>query len=200
MKKIILLTAIIMVMCTSGVTHAALTSYTFDFDALQTYASGYAINDYMTPIYGSPVEVRNSYVSNDNGFNPTQYLTTRPEAVYIDIRFVEEPIFKVTFDGHVFDASPGSLFNYKAFDADGQVVDAKEWYSFEGTSFSYVSAEYNTSIYSLRFSNENIHAIGIDNLEVSSQGAAASAPVPSGMALGCIGMAVVNWLRRRRAI
>ena len=192
MKKIILIAAI--VMCMAGISQAAVTSYTFDFDSLPYLASSGAIGNYMSDIYGSEIKVNNAYISKDPRFNSTGHMSTSFRG-YMDIWF-ERPITQASFDGYVFDATRGADFSYKAYDKNDQMVDSRAWYVRDGVGFTYSSDLYKTPVYHLRLSDSGIHDIGVDNFTGYSNGV----PVPGALMLGSIGMAVVNWFRRRKII
>ena len=191
MKKLIMTT--ILVICLS-ITAQANAAYTFTFDPLSTGASNAAINNYMSTVYGSQVTTQSAHVYTGDGFNNTQYLTTKPSPGYIDIWFTQ-PISSMSFQGYVFEATPGADFSYSAFDASNNLVDSASWNPGTGGQGSYSSGAYGSPVTHLRFSNSGMHDIGIDNLVVTGK----AIPAPGAMLLGSIGIAFTGWLRRRRA-
>ena len=195
MKKL-LIAALTIAVCITGTTYANAT-YTFDFNPLSNGASPSTLNAYMTGIYGSTVTAQSAYVFSGDGFGTTAYITTRPTPGSMDIWFTN-PISSVSFDGYVFEATPGADLNYKAFDSGGNIVDASALNPGTDGQGSYSSGLYATSVYYLEFSNEGAHDIGVDNIQVTS--ASNGVPVPGSMTLSAIGLAVVNWMRKRKTI
>ena len=118
MKKLVL----IMIICSVGLTNAAIT--TFDFDALPAMSSAGAISTYMSGVFGNTVTATD-IKSNTNATptldwigNATTWVTnTRNDGLPSDFEILfSTPITGFSFDGYILDAGVGSDFRVFAYD------------------------------------------------------------------------------------
>jgi hypothetical protein len=131
------------------------------------------------------------------GSGSDQYLWTRLQLLNPgNIRiFLDVPTTSVSFDGYIFKATTGADFTFTAYDKTGQIIYQQSWNpNVNGTGFSYSTGLLPEPAYSLNFSNQGRHDVGIDNLTLTP------IPAPGTGLLGVIGAVLVRTLRRRRTL
>jgi hypothetical protein len=179
-----------------GSAHAGDTLFTFDDGFLASGSGDIGVSLYMSQKAGSPVIVNGAEAHSGSGFGDDLYLWTRFQVINPgNIRiFLTEPVNYVSFDGYVFDATGGADFTFTAYDQNGDVVHQASWNAGVGGIGSYETGMLPTYVYQLNFSDHGRHDIGIDNLRL------ATIPAPAALMLGSLGMGLVGYLRRRKAL
>jgi len=179
-----------------GSAQAGDTLFTFDDGALVEGQFDIAISAYMSLRHPGLVVASGAQVHSGDGFGDDLYLWVRPQFVDPgDILIVlTSPVNYVSFDGYVFDATPGADFTFTAYNLAGEVIHERSWYTNVGDIGNYATGLLPEMAYGLNFSNSGSHDIGIDNLRL------AVIPAPGAGLLGVIGAAVAGCLRRRGAL
>lgn len=194
MKKSIL--TIVLVLCIVSAAQADVT-FTFDDGGLKFADHDAEVSSYMTSKYGSNVKTNGVYVSSDDNFNKTLFISTyKNTSGDFDIMF-DKAIDSASFDWFVFDATSGADFRYKAYDENGNLIDSLTEYCSTNSGGASGLREYKTPVAHLWFSNSGVHDIGIDNLTVSGGNVI---PAPGAVLLSSIGVSIVGWLRRRKTL
>jgi len=178
-----------------GTAHAGDTLFTFDDAWLVSGASDIGVSLYMSQQAGSPVVVNGSEVHSGDGFGDALYLWTRTQLLNPgNIRILlAEPVNYVSFDGYVFDATSGADFVFTAYDAHGHIVHQASWNAGVG-GLTYETGVLPEYVYQLNFSDHGRYDIGIDNLRL------ATIPAPGAVVLGGLGLSLVGYLSRRKAL
>lgn len=200
MRRMTLLSAVALLAWAANSANAGPTT-TFDFNTLANGDGNMQVNLYMRSLYPGLVGVAGVRVHAGNGFGDDPYLWTRgqgrsPGKIRI---WFSTPADSVAFDGYIFDAKPGATFSFKAYgDALGtQLVYSREWSMTKDTPISYSTGTLANLVYCLEFSNVDKRDVGIDNLALRSVHVN---PAPGAMLLGCIGVALVGYIRRRQML
>ena len=170
------------------------TLFTFDDGALAVGDGDLKVSAYMGLSYPSWVLTNGAEVHTGDGFHSNLYLWTRLQLlnpgnlrVWLDV-----PTTSVAFDAYVFKATTGADFTFTAYDQKGQIILRQSWDAgVNGVGYSYASGPLPMPAYSLNFSDNGRHDVGIDNLLLTP------VPVPGAALLGLIGVLLVGRLRRR---
>jgi hypothetical protein len=168
---------------------------TFDFDTLAPWIDeDAAISAAMTSVYGSTVTSYGGRAGAGLGFGSDPYIFADLAAGgMFFVSFEESPILAARFLGHVFYPTGRVDFEFRAY-RHGELVTSftrnnaietfdSGWIYFGGQEVDL-----------LRFSNNFVHAIGVDNLTV--QGVDMT-PTPGAAVLGAVGLMCLCWVRRR---
>lgn len=194
MKKLIFIA--VLAICMVGVAQA---NVTFNFDDVAVGASTAQIEAYMEGLYGSDITVDYASVGNDwaaLGTGSDHYIYDSDSGQHMfRISFNVVPITSVSFDW----AREDDPFFAVADGAEGAPFFKDEGGpgggSNNGTLATYTFA---SPVTRLLFRDGGNGRIGIDNLTVTYT--TGVIPAPGAILLGSIGVALVGWLRRRRAL
>lgn len=188
----------------------------FSFDPLADGANSSQVSTYMTNQNGSGVTVTDARVDKgDWNGNSSSYLWTAGGSFGdMEISF-DQAISAVSFMGYIFDATAGTDFSMKAYNADyndglwsrgipnpgAKVGDSHNWWGGDDTQFFSGWIEFSEPVTMLVFSNSGLHDVGIDNLRVEGAVGLPIQPVPApgAIVLGAIGLGFVGWMKRRLA-
>jgi hypothetical protein len=195
MKRLIL-TAVLTI-CMTGIAQA---TPTFDFDAVASPYGASDIETYMEGIYGSNMTVTGatSYtgppLSSLTDYSGDRYIADITSLRSFSISFNAVQITSVSFDW----ARVGNDFYAEA---DGTTIFSRTGaVNEEGLSGTIdLMALLGHSVTTLTFHDGTSGGIGIDNLEVT-QYTGTVIPAPGAILLGSMGVGLVGWLRRRRAL
>lgn len=184
---------------------------TFNFENVALRASDTQISNYMSSLYGSSVTVSRGQTDNNTTitiFNNTYIIDLQPwlgntgrflyadvldlPGTSVDIAFNDVAISSLSFDGYVFRENFQDDFHFKAYDANGNLVTARTFQGYGGFNSGLI--QFDRAVSMIRFSNNLIHDIGIDNLSVTA------VPEPTTVAAGLLGISLTGMglaLRRR---
>lgn len=183
--------------------HTQADAVMFDFDTLvpNNAALGQSgnVGTYMSSVYGSNVTVA-SDVGVGTGsffgsvdFGPDPYVFSN----VIDIRF-DNPIESLSFDGVVFGGLLGGSLDFHLIAMNGGTAANVVTINNVMGAFSSGPIDFLAlglgSVDRLIFSDNFVHDIGIDNMEVTPSGAGSpsSIPLPASAALGALGLCAVG--------
>ncbi|MBU3933584.1 MAG: PEP-CTERM sorting domain-containing protein [Candidatus Omnitrophica bacterium] len=190
-KYVILFCCIVSLFCfNNNPAHAT----SFDFESLGIPNGPLAIELYMEGIYGSDIVVVGAGTSIlGSGIGPDTYITNIREAGIMDISiaFVDVPIVSMSFDWEVFADTGYVDFRWSAFDAGNNLIQNDILTGGVGWGTSSLIA-FSEPVYKISFSDNGIHDIGVDNLNV------ASVPEPATMLLVGTGLLGVVRLRKKK--
>lgn len=190
-KYLVLLMCITFGFCFSSVAHATL----FTFDELSAFSGSPVIESYMEGIYGSDIVVIGAGTRQENvALGPDTFLINLRDVGFMDILigFVDVPIRSVSFDWQVFADSGPTDFAFAAYDADHNIIGLPLVLN-SGIGFGTIGPIlFSEPAYVLSFSNNRIHDIGIDNLNVTP------VPEPASILLFSSGLLGLSRLRRGR--
>ncbi|MBN1508675.1 MAG: hypothetical protein JW955_17640 [Sedimentisphaerales bacterium] len=172
------------------------------------------VTDYMTAVYGSPVTATGAaaWTNDDAGDDWTgktgtdKWLRTYGSASVtpgvFQISFDAVPVLAGSFEAYVFEATPGADFTVSFYTSGygdrynpnpaALLGTLPTDFGVGGMVISFVSP---TPVALIVCSDEGWHDIGIDNLIATSV-----VPAPGAILLGTIGVGLVGWFRRRRAL
>jgi hypothetical protein len=193
MKTIAVILAVLSSM--AGMVHAAPTLFTFDDGSLASGDGDVKLSIYMSLRYPSWVLVNGAEVHTGDGFNSSLYIWTRAQLLNPgNIRIIlGVPTTSVSFDSYVFNATTGADFTFTAYDQTGNIILQQSWNAnVSGLAGSYDSGPLATPAYSLNFSDNGKHDVGVDNLVLSA------VPAPGAAAHAALALALLAPLRRRR--
>jgi hypothetical protein len=189
---ILLLRATLLGLLVSSAAHAQLV--TFDFNSLENRDRDRAISDYMTAVYGSPIETDGARVTNETaipGVETDLFIATSLQLINrgdFIIDFLELPILGVQFVGHVLDPTIGDDFQMRAFNGDAEVFAMTRDSGVETFDSGWIP--FTSPVDRLVFSDSGRKDVGIDDMTVQ----VVPEPVTAGLLLaGLAGLA----LRRR---
>ena len=197
-KLIALLVGAVAFFSLAGTSHAV--TVTFDFQSLGLPANETDIAAYMTGLYGSTVQVTGAlgvagHVTSPG--LPTRHIGNKQTGVLFDeinISFVQVPIMSVQFDWEVLDngTNTGPVgFAFFAYDVnDVQIASFNYTGSIPHTETTSLIT-FSQPVARLRFTDDGVHAIGVDNLIVTM------VPEPATVLLLGAGLVVfLGWILR----
>jgi len=210
MKQLMIAVAVVGVLGASS----AQADVSFSFDPLADGANSGQVSSYMTNLNGSGVTVTDARVDQgDWNGNASSYLWTAGGSFGdMEISF-DEAVSSVSFMGYIFDATRGTDFSLKAYNADygdggwsryipnpDAKVDTYNWWGGDDTQFFSGWIEFSEPVTLLVFSNSGLHDVGIDNLRIEGADIPVEpVPAPGAIVLGAIGLGFVGWMKRRLA-
>lgn len=102
-------------------------SVTFDFNSLGRFDRDRQISEYMTAVYGSGVTTNGARVTDEtsvSGGTTDMFIATSLQLLNrgdFEVLFESVPIISARFEGHVLDPTPGTDFNFRAFNGDTEI-------------------------------------------------------------------------------
>lgn len=171
-------------------------TFTFDFNSLENRDRDRSISDYMTAIYGSPVETDGARVTDetaDPGGVTDLFIATSLQLLNrgdFTIDFGDVPIIGAQFEGHVLDPTRGEDFHFRAFNGDAEVFsftrdEGEEFFNSGWLSFP-------APVDRILISDSGRKDVGVDDLTVQV------VPEPATAMLMLAGLSAVM-LRRKSA-
>lgn len=187
-----------------SLTCSAVADITFNFDALSPGDKDAAISQYMTDLYGSSVTTEDAIAGKMGSAGIYLWTVGDLWGGYtgydgnFDIFFNEVPITGIRFNGMLIDGDVGADFVLRAY-SDGSVVETYVWPDASAV-FDSGPITFSTSIDQVKFSNEGIHSLLVDNLSVVQAEAEGHLPVPAAAPLALVGLAMAAVALRRMGI
>ena len=169
---------------------------TFDFNSLENRNRDNAISDYMSAVYGAPVETDGARVTDETsipGGVTDLFLATSLQLLNrgdFIIDFGDVPIIGLQFIGHVLDPTIGEDFQMHAFNGNAEVHVLTRNSGEETFESGWI--DFSAPVDRLVFSDSGRKDVGIDDLTVQV------VPEPVTATLLLVGLAG-GVLRRRKA-
>jgi len=198
----------------AGMAQAAETLFTYDTLSHGLVDDG-TVSNYMSGLYGSPVlawgpEIRGDYPGGFSEYGSDKYIWNRAlSGGLLAVTFLSEPVQCVNFQGHVFDATSGADFTFKAYANTWDAIKdiwktvtplySQSWNAGIGPASPSGKISLPGPAYCLVFTNEGTHDIGIDDLCVEKC-VNSAVPAPGALLLASLGTVVVGWLRKRKCL
>lgn len=227
MSKMIL--AIAVVLCLAAAAQADL--YTFDFEGVET-SSDSSIGNYMTNVYdhrtitvdnATVIDNSSNYGDDWNGKSGgDNYFYVDSSSGHADVFFTGAPIYNISGDGYVFDATPGADWVLNGYDSGNNLVNSfimdfgESTYTTEEWSWAHWGWEtvvhtidlgddsaftfdlaFATAVTRIRLSDDGRYDVGMDNVVVDD--APISTPIPGAVLLGMLGLSVAGVKLRKQA-
>lgn len=185
MKKKLISTTVLCILCLIGIGVQVSEAAFFDFDNLPYPGDSSDIESYMEDIYGSDITVANAVVGDGIGegpLGPDHYIQSSLSLGYdwFEISFNEVPINEVSFEW-------GSTLNRFIAEADGVVILDT---GIVGYDYGIFSTVFENPVTTLMFHDSFLGEVGIDNLDVT--------PVPLPAAVWFLGSGLIGLAGVRR--
>lgn len=106
---------------------ASAQTYFFDFNSLENRDRDNPVSDYMSAIYGSPIQADGVRVTDETstpGGVTDLFIATSLQLLNrgdFEISFGSVPIIGAQFEGHVLDPTVGEDFHFRAFNGNAEV-------------------------------------------------------------------------------